>query len=150
MGYTLIWILSTRDTYHITHSFAALTRSWYDMCHSLIKPISKCNPCNNLLISYCVICPIWILVGPGLTNNSVFSWGVTGRQRIALCNISANMFYVNCIFISLYSLVNNVYMLCQINIYLSNSTTCGLSLSRRFSEKRQMTMNLDLMNSSAC
>ena len=29
------------------------------------------------------------------------------------------MFYVNCIFISLYSLVNNVYMLCQINIYLS-------------------------------
>ena len=50
MGYTLIWILSTRDTYHITHSFAALTRSWYDMCHSLIKTISKCNPCNNLLI----------------------------------------------------------------------------------------------------
>ena len=51
MGYTFIWILSTRDTYHITHSFAALTRSRYDMCHSLIKPISKCNPCNNLLIS---------------------------------------------------------------------------------------------------
>ena len=29
------------------------------------------------------------------------------------------MFYVNCIFISLYSLVHNVYMSCQINIYLS-------------------------------
>ena len=32
---------------------------------------------------------------------------------------SADMFYVNCIFISLYPLVNNVYMFCQINIYLT-------------------------------
>ena len=31
-------------------------------------------------------------------------------------NTSADMFYVNCIFISLYPLVNNVYMFCQINI----------------------------------
>ena len=41
--------LSTRDTYHITHSFAALTRMTW-LCHSFIKPITKCNPCNNLLI----------------------------------------------------------------------------------------------------
>ena len=55
----MIWVLSTRDTYHITHSFAALTRSWNDMCHSLIKPISKCNPCNNLLLlhTYTVMRP---------------------------------------------------------------------------------------------
>ena len=40
------------NSWHISHhSFVRCAHSsWYDMCHSLIKPISKCNPCNNLLI----------------------------------------------------------------------------------------------------
>ena len=32
----------------LTRSLRSLVRDM--MCHSLIKPISKCNPCNNLLI----------------------------------------------------------------------------------------------------
>ena len=74
MGYTLIWILSTRDTYHITHSFAALTRSWYDMCHSLIKPISKCNPCNNLLLSYIIVLCLSHQYSSYSTGSSVGVW----------------------------------------------------------------------------
>ena len=52
MGYTLIWVLSTSDTYHITNEWAQRTSEWCDMCHELIKSISKCNPCYNLFITY--------------------------------------------------------------------------------------------------
>ena len=52
MGYTLIWVLSTSDTYHITNEWAQRTSEWCDKCHELIKSISKCNPCNNLFITY--------------------------------------------------------------------------------------------------
>ena len=52
MGYTLIWVLSTSDTYHITNEWAQRTSEWCDMCHELIKSISKCNPCHNLFITY--------------------------------------------------------------------------------------------------
>ena len=52
MGYTLIWVLSMSDTCHITNEWAQRTSEWYDMCHELIKSISKCNPCYNLFITY--------------------------------------------------------------------------------------------------
>ena len=52
MGYTLIWVLSTSDTCHITNEWAQRTSEWCDMCHELIKSISKCNPCYNLFITY--------------------------------------------------------------------------------------------------
>ena len=52
MGYTLIWVLSTSDTCHMTNEWAQRTSEWYDMCHELIKSISKCNPCHNLFITY--------------------------------------------------------------------------------------------------
>ena len=52
MGYTLIWVLSTSDTYHITNEWAQRTSEWCDMCHELIKSILKYNPCYNLFITY--------------------------------------------------------------------------------------------------
>ena len=51
-GLHLIWVLSTSDTYHITNEWAQRTSEWCDMCHELIKSISKCNPCYNLFITY--------------------------------------------------------------------------------------------------
>ena len=76
MDGSVIWFLSTRGIYDITHSLATLARlwyhichscyntglcynrtlatlarSWYHICHSLIKIISHCHPCDNLYIS---------------------------------------------------------------------------------------------------
>ena len=51
MGFINEWHMSYHER---VSEWAQRTSEWYDMtlCHKLIKPISKCNPCNNLFITY--------------------------------------------------------------------------------------------------
>ena len=46
----ITWVTPWYGFYQPVTHIILLTRLWYNMCRSLIKPISMCNPRHNLLV----------------------------------------------------------------------------------------------------